>query len=473
MNARLSLKTQLKASPQLLLASTLLRVSGSDLEQLISRELADNPVLELVKEPHAPCAYAFPDAGTIAGRLTAASNHALHIQTRWNGEQAENRGELAAPVPVIDTLAAQLTLLVDQADRELAIALLHALDDQGYLRTPAEELAAELDVECATIARLIPVLHELEPPGIGARDICECFLIQCRYLESQGRDCGLVRRILTEAWQDFAHQRWSRAARRLHVPTHLVEEAWRFVYHNLYPYPLSLLGHDRAGAVAYTQPDLLLHREVREGCAVYAIEIPGLEEYELRIGAHLAHLEQAALAEGEAGCILSTQERAWIQKYTGRAHQFMTALEQRWITLRRIAEYLVRYHYDFLEHGALHLKPLTRARVAAELGCHESTISRAIQEKHVQLPGGRLMALSDFFDASLAAKEAIRQILSSSPHRLSDQELADRLCHAGHHLARRTVAKYREQLDIPNSHRRPHGQSNGRSNDDPSGDLYA
>jgi RNA polymerase sigma-54 factor len=141
--------------------------------------------------------------------------------------------------------------------------------------------------------------------------------------------------------------------------------------------------------------------------------------------------------------------RQWICQAIERARMFMAALEHRWGTLRRIGEFLVCYQADFFARGPRYLKPLTRAEVARQLGVHESTISRAVSDKIVQLPNGRLVEMSDLFDRSLAAKEAIRELLASADGPLSDGEIATKLQEASFHLARRTVAKYRSQLHMP------------------------
>lgn len=130
-----------------------------------------------------------------------------------------------------------------------------------------------------------------------------------------------------------------------------------------------------------------------------------------------------------------------------------------WATLRRISEYLIDYQVDFLNYGSLYLKPLTRVTLARELGLHESTVGRAVLDKVARLPDGRLMLLSDFFDESLAVKEAIQQLLTRTDEPLNDREIAEQLLTNGFKLARRTIAKYRQQLNIPTSYHRQRSQA--------------
>jgi RNA polymerase sigma-54 factor len=358
--------------------------------------------------------------------------------------------QLAARPSATERLAAQAALLVDPGDLDIVVYLLGCLDSHGYLRASSEALAGELGVSRAAVERAMRALHELEPPGIGARDVRECLLIQCARLESQGADGELTRRILAEAWDDFVSQRWEAAARKLGVTKKEIENARRFVANNLYPYPLLMLEDATDGHELFPYVDLIVHREAHGHSVSYSLEIPGAEEFELRVS---PGFESALGAGADDGNALLPGERAWIRTHLERARLFMAALNRRWATLRRIGEYLVAYQADFMEHGWRHLKPSTRARLAQALGLHESTVSRAVADKTMQLPDGRLVLLSDLFDNSLAAKEAMRNLLAAAPKALSDHEIADHLQAEGISLARRTVAKYRHQLNIPSSYR--------------------
>jgi RNA polymerase sigma-54 factor len=434
MSMQLALKPQTRLTPQLVMASSLLRAINAEVEQIIQGELADNPALTLVHQRH--CSPSLPTS--FPPDLPSAADRA-RLARRSSGDGSDGASEL-------------IDRLVDRPsapDQSIAIQLLQLLDRHGYLRMTPPAAAAELNVDPATVARLIGVLHELEPPGIGAYDLRDCFRIQCAHLAAAGVECSLVSRIVGEVWEDFVNRRWPRVARRLAVSCREVEEAWRFVRANLYPYPLSLLADEDATTTTLATADLIIQRQVEREQVRYSIEIPAAAAYELRISTSFS--EYLPLMPGGAAR-LSTAEQAWVQSYVERARLLITALEQRWATLRQIGQYLVEYQADFLERGPCYLKPLTRSRVAAALGCHESTVSRAVQDKFAQLPSGRLIALSDFFDHSLAAKAVLEQIFARAEQPLSDRLLAERLQAEGIHLARRTVAKYREQLRLPAGH---------------------
>jgi RNA polymerase sigma-54 factor len=127
---------------------------------------------------------------------------------------------------------------------------------------------------------------------------------------------------------------------------------------------------------------------------------------------------------------------------------FIANINQRRQTMQKITDYLVKHQEDFIRHGVRHLKPLTRAMLAEQTGIHESTVSRATAAKFVMLPNGEVFPFSNFFTASLSVKDIIKDMIDHEDAALTDQEIANRLKEYGYNVARRTVAKYRDQLDI-------------------------
>jgi RNA polymerase sigma-54 factor len=214
---------------------------------------------------------------------------------------------------------------------------------------------------------------------------------------------------------------------------------------NFCPSPLAILGTVGAAGETLPDPDLIIQRESNTNPANYKLQIPGADEYELKISTSFQNALNTTI---EGGRDISAHERTWIRNYVDRAWTVVDALNQRWGTLRRIGDYLILYQREFLDQGLLYLKPLTQAKIARELGLHESTISRAVNDKLVQLPNNRLMLLSDFFASSLATKEAVRTILKESHKTLCDREIAESLQVSGINISRRTVAKYRQEINL-------------------------
>ena len=148
------------------------------------------------------------------------------------------------------------------------------------------------------------------------------------------------------------------------------------------------------------------------------------------------------------GSELSTDDKRHVQQYVGRAKLFIANINQRRQTILNITKCLVGQQTDFLEKGIRHLKPLSRAAVAIELGIHESTVSRATASKYVMLPDGEVIPFSHFFTPSLSIKDVIKEMIEREEADLTDAQIAERLRERGIDIARRTVAKYRMQLDI-------------------------
>lgn len=463
MQARLLLKLQPQVRLQQVISSALLAASGAELEELIADELAANPALERTGDRDSwQRRQAHPDA-PVAG--SPATEHAIdpelrRTRTRPGREPgAAQAGQQIAAVPTVhERLASQLALLAAGDEFTLALRMLQLLDGHGYLRATSAELAVELGTEIAATERAVQLVQELEPPGVGARDLRECLLLQCAHLAAalcpaDAELCAVTRRMLEEAWDEFAAQKWKALGRKLRVDAATVQAVRRFIARNFYPYPLGLIEAGGAPSMP-VQPDVIIRRAGRAGDCRFMVEIPESERFSLALSsafAHALHARRGSVPGSVPGGVhsLGADDAAWVNLHVCRARLFLAALRRRWATLRLICEYLATYQAEFFAQGPRGLKPLTRATVAAALGLHESTVSRAIREKFVQLPDRRLMPLADFFDNSLAAKAAIRELLAVQSCGMSDREIVAALDAQGFRLARRTVAKYREQLNLP------------------------
>jgi RNA polymerase sigma-54 factor len=441
---QLALRTQTAVSPQMVLASRLLELPVSELEIVLQGEVTNNPALELdvVDDPIWP-------------------REALSPLARWkdsDGASGEDyRGEGDARVwhaSAREQLVAQARLFLTAEDVAVATHIIHSLDVHGFLRDANEALASELGASAAQIERVVSVLHELEPPGIGARDIRECFLLQCAALDADGVDCDLVRRILHEAWADFLAQRWPRVAATLGVHPSTVETARSFMCRNLYPYPLLLVDDPTPDTAIFRHADVIVRPNPDKAAAaqcLYIIEVPAAERYHLTVRRDFQQL--LATNTGTSNS-LPPEQQVWVGQSVAHAQSIISAVNQRWATLRRVATYVVGQQADYFTFGPGHLKPLPRVAVAQALDMHESTVSRAVRDKIMQHPNGRLFAMSDLFDGSRSVKEALRCVLEQAESPLSDRELALRLQAQGWTLARRTVAKYREELGMLPRNRR-------------------
>lgn len=430
MRVRTILSSQQKVTTQTLLVTNLLRLSSQALDEAVAQEVSDNPALE-----HRTAYDDVPneDSVTRPGRQAQEAD----------ADQWERIAHTETP---IETLVAQARLLAPAGELALLTYLIHCLDEHGFLRLSAPELAAELGVAPERVERGVAWLHEMEPCGIGARDVRECLMMQCARLKTQEGGGEVALSILERAWDDFVHQRWRAIARATGYSLEEVHNAVQFIRTRLYLFPVRLILDGPADERRLTHPDLIIRRSVDEGRPSFRVEVPFGPEVGLRVSpAFLSAARRSAGLTRE----LQPAEQQWVSQSVERARTFIEALHQRRRLLAWVGEFLAEYQADFFAHGPRHLKPLTRAQVAHHLGVHESTISRAVSDKSLQLPDGRLIELGEMFDASLAAKEAIRELLEATSEPLSDREIVSRLGSQSFDLSRRTVAKYRQQLNIP------------------------
>jgi RNA polymerase sigma-54 factor len=425
----------------MVLGSYLLRLPEADLEEAVARELDDNPALERAGDTWWPTAFPPRWEAQDAGRPPA---------DRDEMDGSDRAESTPARESTFDQLVHQARLLVPSTDFAYVAYLIYSLNEHGFLTTPDDELAQELHLSHDGLARAIGWLQQLDPPGLGARDVHECLDLQRRALETHGVDCPIVRLILDQAWEAFTQQQWQRVATLIGCTLVEVHDAVGFMCRHFYLFPLLLISSPAEDGLVLTHPDLVVRRSAQEGAPRFVVEVPGADMTRVRI----SPFYERTARTGTAGT-LAAGERAWVQQALEQARLFIHGLDQRYTTLKQLGEYLVTYQADFFTRGRSYLKPLTRAEVARHLGLHPSTISRAVSDKILQLPDGRLMELCDLFDASLAVKEAIRALLIASPGPLSDREIAEQLHAQAFHLSRRTVAQYREELGIPCRSRRP------------------
>jgi RNA polymerase sigma-54 factor len=481
----------LNISAKLIASIKILQYSAEELEASIAREVDQNPALEVDEQAQCDrCGTVL--ASGVCPRCDAASPALTEVallrlqRSLLGSEEGEYRGqELSGAGPeerdydplefvrtapsLAEGLLRQLGLLLPKSEQGIAEFLVGNLSSQGYLTVSVAEAAGVLCVPPERVEAVLGVLHTLDPPGIGARDLRECLLLQLERLEP-ALVPALARRLVEGYLGELGEHHFAQIAHSLGSSLSQVKAAWRFIRAQLHPYPghaceseaESGLGLEagRGEQPVLVRPDVVIRRT--EG-GDFEAEVVERRRYRLTLNALYLALYQpaktpappAASAGSVAGVgcpepALSEQERQHVRQYAARARFFVECVTQRWDTLLTITQALIGVQHAFLEQGVRSLRPLTRGELAASVGLHESTVSRATANKYVLLPSGRTVPFDDFFDGSLAAKEALREVIQSEdgakPY--SDEELAKRLGEQGLPLARRTVAKYREALGI-------------------------
>ncbi len=451
-------------SPQLVAANHVLALSSAELQSLIYQEMDENPALDMEENAVCPrCGFPLrgPTCETCQRNATLEQSSTLGAndygddtnwrqQTRGDDDEFDPTTRVAAQMSLAEHLTLSLQAQFPTEDAPLIEYLVGNLDEDGRLRCSSDEAVDRFDATPEHVEEIIRALQAMDPIGVGARDLRECLLIQLDYVTAQtNTPQPLVRAIISEHLAALSEHKYSQIALELGASTEMVREASEYIKRNLNPFPgrghldVNLLGGGESAAPIL--PDVVIARRALADGEIFDVEVIESKRFFLRVNPSYAEVYLAA-KHHQAG--LSDDERQHIQHYVMRARLFIANINQRRQTLARITRSVVEIQRDFLENGVRALKPLTRAKVATMLDLHESTVSRATASKYVMLPTGEVIPFSNFFVANLSIKDVIKELVEHETTPLTDQELADLLKRRDIKVARRTVAKYREQLSI-------------------------
>jgi RNA polymerase sigma-54 factor len=453
------LSQHLTLTPQLQQSIRLLQLSTVELNQEIDRLLMENPALEREDaeggEPEAPPQSQL-QGGTSASSAPAEPTPAetdwsADIASSWRGapddEEDGDRSFATPDTPTLrDHLLSQLSLTkLDERDRAFVMVLIDALDEDGYLTQPLEEIAALLPPEAEAgmddLGIALRHLQHFEPAGVGARSPGECLCLQLRTLQDDA-----VRGLALEIAEKHLDLLASRDYTRLKSVTGASEEPLRAaqrLIQTLNPRPGASFAKIEA---RYVIPDVI----VKKSRNVWRASLNPDAMPRLRINRLYAELAAGARAGG-AGISSQLQEARWLIKN----------VQQRFDTILRVSQAIVERQRHFLEHGEVAMRPLVLREIAQTLSLHESTISRVTTQKYMATPRGTF-ELKYFFGShvateaggaasSTAIRALIKQLVSAEDAKapLSDARISQILGEQGIVVARRTIAKYRESLQIP------------------------
>jgi RNA polymerase sigma-54 factor len=433
----LTQKTEFKIllTPELKQSLQILSLPLLDLKSLIDEELINNPFLE-----------ESPALAAAAARPVSYSRSSRSARNASSDEDFDPLAQLARAPSLQDVLLRQLEVAsLDEQEHGLGVEIIGNLDDNGFLNISLEEIASGQRVPLEAVERVLRVIQKFEPVGVAARSLQESLLIQC---EAKGEDDPIIKDILERCLEDVALRRYDRIAKELGITSNEVADHVRMIA-TLNPKPGQSYSPERTFHVV---PDIFIDEKDGEfDIFINQENLPAL---------HINEEYRAILKNNH----LAPEEKAYLRTQLKNALEFLRAIIRRRSTLRRVLEVIVGIQKEALLSGLCHLRPLTLQEVADRIGMHESTVSRVIMNKYAETPQG-LIALKDLFSArvrqengaevsSSKCKDLIRDLVDAENkgHPLSDEDLADSLSRvSGIKLARRTVAKYREDLQILSS----------------------
>ena len=477
MSQSTQLRQELKINPRLYQAMDLLYMPLLDLQQHLKQELLNNPFLDLVEaeeEDEEEQTESEPDAVAESPEEKERGEEIDWEEILLDGfdtaggrrEEHEER-EYYEPVTVAsrdlsDHLRDQVSLLeLDPRQMLLADEFLGNINDDGYLASPVEEVIASVNEMILHAAEaedrdfgdlptykleegeeMLRTVQELDPPGVGARDLRECLLLQ---LKEAGLTQSVPYRLVRDCFEELIAHRWSEISKRFGISASDVQEAADEIA-KLDPKPGLRF---RSGDENYIIPDLIVDKIDQH----YHVFLNDANLPRLRLSK--AYQEIARDKKKFDG-----ENKEFISNKLNSANWMIQAIEQRRQTMLKVMNYIVDRQREFFEKGVQFLKPLTLREVAEVINMHESTVSRVTNEKFVQTPRG-VLPLKFFFSSGLATsdgddvsargiKAQLEKLVQEEDpkHPLTDQAIVNILRESGVQIARRTVAKYRDQLGV-------------------------
>lgn len=445
-------------TPELRQAITVLQLSSLDLSMYIEQQLEENPLLELREDENGreevPAEEKPAEAEEEKGDYDLDWEEYFHdssdlgmVRPEKPQEQQEFSYEnfLSQAPTLSEHLLSQLHLSpCGPRERLIGEYLIGNIDENGYLQASVQEAAAQLKIGVSEVTVVLNLIQGFDPPGVGARNLVECLMLQVEHL---GLKNEILNKLIKDYLVDLAKGKLNRIAQHLGVPVLAVQQA-ADILKTLDPKPgrnFTSLNDTR-----YIIPDIVLEKvEGEYFILVNDVTIP-------RITINSTY--RSVLTQ-DKNC--DSRTRRFVESKLNAAAWLIRSIEQRRLTLYKVAKCLVELQRDFLDHGVKYLKPLNLKRVAEIVGLHESTVSRATSNKYIQTPQG-VFEMKYFFSTGLnnaagtmTSAESIKKMLqeivagedSGTP--LNDQKISEIFRHKGIKISRRTVAKYRDELGIP------------------------
>jgi RNA polymerase sigma-54 factor len=477
---QLKLSQQLIMTPQLQQAIKLLQLSRLELSDVIRQEIDENPVLDEALEGDANPADATetadesPEAAGEGPETATDEQPAGEEEFNWQdyidqnprpsaGAYAADQSDredffpgLTRQTTFEEHLLWQLRMqTMDEAGLVVGEYIIGNLDNDGYLMTNPQEITATTGYDLETVEGVREKIKKFDPVGVASLTLQECLLSQCDILPGEN---PLVKRIVRDCMKDLERKKYPLIAKNMRVSLKEVVEACELIAH-MEPRPGRAYNTNTPNYITqdtnYITPDIYVHKIDNE----FVVSLNENGQPKLKINNFYKNI----LAGNDIG---ADKAREFIQEKMRSAVWLIKSLYHRQSTIVNVMESIIKFQYDFFEYGEGHLKPLVLREVAEDISMHESNISRVTTNKYAHTPHG-IFELKYFFNSGLASdngesiasesvKNKIRDIIQNENayKPLSDQDIANILTAEGIHIARRTVTKYREMLQVLSSSKR-------------------
>lgn len=469
------LSQKLVLTPSLQQAIKLLPMTTLELAELLTQEIVENPMLEEVpveeaQQVDSQAQTSEPEAETPPAPDRPDANWDDQDYAYFFGEYLDDgsyKSRMPAEVrelpPIENTLSTssslsdhllwQLSLSTEEGGlREIGEAIIGNVNDDGYLAASLDELAAMGPWPLDRVEAALAMVQGFDPVGVAARDLQECLILQLKHI---GLDGSPAETIVTDYLRLLQNHQVPEIAKRMGLAIDDLKEHIEVVRH-LDPKPGSRFS---ATPSQYVIPDVYITKVENEYVAVLSDE--GLPQ--LRISPVYRRLLDKQAGDSSAG---ADETRAYVKEKFRSALWLLKSVDQRQKTIIKVANSIINFQREFLDHGIEHLRPLVLRDVADDIGMHESTVSRVVNNKYMHTPQG-VYEMKYFFHSGISStfgdsvssvtiKSRIRKIIEAEDNRkpLSDSKIVAILQREGLVLARRTIAKYREELKIPTSNQR-------------------
>lgn len=448
-NLTLEQTQKLIMTPELRQAIQLLQFNSLELNEYIKKEIEENPVLEMEENfNELGKLEELPEEKDIDWKEFIEKYDDISYRPQIDKNHEEHNYESLATysLSLKDYLIDQLNFInLGDFQYEVGKYIIQSLSPNGYLDYSTDEIASQLKIDTKEVEDVLKIIQSFEPIGVGARDLKECLLIQIR----KEKDIDpLVNKIVTDHLEDLAYNRMPKISKELEIDISKIQEACDYIK-TLEPKPGRGFGDENTDGVKFIIPDATI--ELVDGD--FVIKINDITGPRLNINNYYKKLIQNN-PDKEA--------TAFLTERLNSAIWMIKSIEQRRQTIYKVVESILKHQIGFFKFGKKALLPLTLKEVAEDIDMHESTISRATNGKYVQTPRG-LYELKYFFTTGLpglggdlsstSIKATIKDIIGKeNPKKpYSDQNISNILKDRGISISRRTVAKYRDELDIPSS----------------------